>query len=74
MEESELLITAEQLNSQRDAPVPLPWQNSDVPSVDRRIKDVLLVDVVVTVSKENLTREESNHYQIGIFTGFYFVF
>lgn len=53
---AELLITAQQLHAQSDAPVPLPREDADVSSVDRRIEDVLLVDVIVAVSWKNLTK------------------
>lgn len=53
----ELLVTAQQLHAQGDAPVPLPRQDADVSAVDRRIEDVLLVDVVVAVSWKNLAEE-----------------
>ena len=47
-----LLITAQQLHSQGDALVPLPWQNANVSGVERRLKDVLFVNVVVTILKQ----------------------
>lgn len=57
----ELFITAQQLHAQRDAPVPLPREDADVSSVDGRIKDVLLVDVIVAVSWKNLTKGKRGH-------------
>lgn len=54
----ELLIAAEELDSQSDAFVPLPWQDAHVSAVQRRLEDVLLVNIVVAVPQEDLEREE----------------
>lgn len=53
-----LLVTAEKLDSQSDAFVPLPRQDADVSAVERRLEDVLFVNVVVAVSREDLDGEE----------------
>lgn len=50
----ELLVTAQKLNSQGDALVPLPRQDADISAVERRLKDVLFVNVVVAVAWEDL--------------------
>lgn len=49
-----LLAAAQQLQPQRDSPVPLPGKQADVASEERRLKHVCLVDVVVAVSREDL--------------------
>lgn len=51
-----LLITAQELHPKGDALVPLPRQEADVSAVERRLEDVLLVDVVVAVAREDLER------------------
>lgn len=51
---AELFIAAQQFHTQRDAPMPLPREDTEVSSIDWRIKDVLLVDVVIAVSRKNL--------------------
>lgn len=53
-----LLVTAEKLDSQGDALVPLPRQDANISAVERRLKDVLFVNVVVTVAWEDLDREQ----------------
>lgn len=53
-EVAELFIAAQQFHTQCDAPMPLPREDAKVSSVDWRIKDVLLVDVVIAVSRKNL--------------------
>jgi len=53
-----LLVTAQQLHPQRDALVPLPRQDADVAAVERRLQEVLLVDVVVDVAREDLQGEQ----------------
>lgn len=55
---SALLVTAQKLDPQSDAFVPLPRQDADVAAVQRGLEDVLLVDVVVAVPGEDLDREE----------------
>lgn len=55
---AELLVAAEELDSQSDAFVPLPRQDAHVSAVQRRLEDVLLVNVVVAVPREDLAREE----------------
>lgn len=52
-----LFITTQQLHAQRDAPMPLPREDANISGVDRRIEDVLLVDVIVAVSRKNLKEE-----------------
>lgn len=52
-----LLITAEKLDSQGDALMPLPWQDADVSAIERRLKDVLFVNIVVAVAWEDLDRQ-----------------
>lgn len=54
MFQAELLVAAEQLHPQGDALVPLPRQDADVASVERRLEDVLPVNVVVAVSWKDL--------------------
>ncbi len=49
-----LVITAQQLHAQSDALVPLPGDDSDVSSIERRLKQILLMGVVVDVSLEKL--------------------
>lgn len=49
-----LLVTAQKLHSQGDVVMPLPRQDADVLGVERRLKDVLFVNVVVAVAWENL--------------------
>lgn len=56
-----LLVTAQQLHSQGDAPVPSPRQDADESGVERRLEQVLLVDIVVAVAREDLEVGESNH-------------
>lgn len=51
---AELLVAAEELHPQGDALVPLPRQDADVASVERRLEDVLPVNVVVAVSWKDL--------------------
>lgn len=55
---AELFITAQQLHAQRDAPMPLPREDANISGVDRRIEDVLLVDVIVAVSRKNLKEKK----------------
>lgn len=52
-----LLVAAQKLHSQGDALVPLPRQDADVSAVERGLKDVLFVNVVVAVALEDLDRE-----------------
>lgn len=49
-----LLITAQKLHSQGDVVMPLPRQDPDISAVERRLKDVLFVNIVVAVARENL--------------------
>lgn len=51
---AELLVAAEELHPQGNALVPLPRQDADVASVERRLEDVLPVNVVVAVSWKDL--------------------
>lgn len=51
---AELLVAAEELHPYGDALVPLPRQDADVASVERRLEDVLPVNVVVAVSWKDL--------------------
>lgn len=51
-----LLITAQKLNSQGDALLPLPRQDTDKAGVERRLKDVVFVDVVIAVAWKDLER------------------
>lgn len=60
----ELFVTAQQLHAQSDAAVPLPREDADVASVDRRIKDVLLVDVIVAISWKNLTMKKKRSHDL----------
>lgn len=53
-----LVIAAQQLHAQSDALVPLPGDDSDVPGVERRLEQILLVGVVVDVTLEKLQRNE----------------
>lgn len=53
-----LLVTAQKLHSQGDVVMPLPRQDADVLGVERRLKDVLFVNVVVAVAWENLKRRK----------------
>lgn len=53
-----LVIAAQQLHAQSDALVPLPGDDSDVPGVERRLEQILLVGVVVDVTWEKLQRDE----------------
>lgn len=53
-----LLVTAQKLHSQGDVVMPLPRQDADVSGVERRLKDVLFVNVVVAVAWENLKRRQ----------------
>lgn len=53
-----LLVTAQKLHSQGDALVPLPRQDAHVAAVERRLKYVRFVNVVVAVAREDLHREE----------------
>lgn len=49
-----LVVTAEQFHAEGDALVPLPGHDTYVAGVERRVKQVLLVSVVVNVALENL--------------------
>lgn len=51
-----LVVAAQQLHAQGDALVPLPGEHAHVPGVEGRLKDVLLVGVVVHVALEKLQR------------------
>lgn len=51
-----LLIAAQKFHSKGDVLVPLPRQEAHVSAVERRLEDVLLVNVVVTVAWEDLDR------------------
>lgn len=53
-----LLVTAQELHPHGDALVPLPGKDADEPAVDRRLEDVLFVNVVVAVARENLRRRQ----------------
>lgn len=53
-----LLVTAQKLHSQGDVVMPLPRQDADISVVERRLKDVLFVNVVVAVAWENLKRRK----------------
>lgn len=53
-----LLVTAKKLDSQGDAIVPLPRQDANVAAVERGIKDVVFVNVVVAVAWKDLDREQ----------------
>lgn len=53
-----LLVTAQQLHPKGDALVPLPGQDADVAAVERRLEDVLLVNVVVAVASKDLGRQK----------------
>lgn len=53
-----LLVTAQKLHSQGDVVMPLPRQDADISGVERRLKDVLFVNVVVAVAWENLKRRK----------------
>lgn len=55
-----LLVTAQQLHPKGDALVPLPRQDADVAAVERRLKDVLLVNVVVAVASKDLGRQKQH--------------
>lgn len=50
-----LEVTAQQLHAQGDALVPLPGHNAQVAGVEWRLKQVLLMHVVVNVALENLS-------------------
>lgn len=52
-----LLVTAQELHSQGDALVPLPWQDSNISPIERWFKDVLSVNVVIAVTWEDLDTE-----------------
>lgn len=56
---AELFIAAQQFHTQGDASMPLPREDTKVSSVDWRIKDVLLVDIVIAVSRKNLKGKTS---------------
>lgn len=56
-----LLVTAKKLHSQGDALVPLPRQDADEAGVERRLEDILFVNVVVAVAGEDLSRRERRH-------------
>lgn len=51
-----LLITTQKLHAQSDALVPLPRQDAHVSAVERRLKNVLFVNIVVRVTGEDLHR------------------
>lgn len=51
-----LIVAAQQLHAQSDALVPLPGHHADVPGVERRLEEVLLVGVVVHVALEELQK------------------
>lgn len=53
-----LIVAAEQLHAQSDALVPLPGDDPDVASVERRLKHILLVGVVVDVSLKKLKEKK----------------
>lgn len=53
-----LLVTAQQLHSQGDALVPVPWQDAHISAVERRLKDVVFVNVVVAVTWKDLETEQ----------------
>lgn len=56
-----LVVATEQLHAQSDALVPLPGEHAHVPGVERGLKDILLVRVVVDVALEKLQKKEQNH-------------
>lgn len=49
-----LLVTAQKLHTKGDPLVPFPRQDAHVSAVERRLEDVLLVNVVVTVTRKDL--------------------
>ena len=49
-----LLITAQQLHSQGDALVPCPREHADESGVERWLKYIFFVDIVVAVAWEDL--------------------
>lgn len=75
-EGAELFIAAQQFHTQRDAPMPLPREDAKVSSVDWRIKDVLLVDIVIAVSRKNLKRKKKkvNHMICSDVSSIFFTF
>lgn len=55
-----LLITAQEFHSKGDALVPLPRQEAHVSAVERGLEEVLLVNIVVAVTWEDLDKNETN--------------
>lgn len=53
-----LLVTAKELHAQGDALVPLPRQDADISPIERWLKDVLFVNVVVAVTWKDLDTEQ----------------
>lgn len=51
------VVAAQQLHAQGDPLVPLPGEHSHVSGVERGLKHVLLMAVVVNVALEKLQRE-----------------
>lgn len=49
-----LVIAAQQLHAEGDALVPLPGDDSDISGVERGLKQILLMGVVVSVALEKL--------------------
>lgn len=58
-----LLVTAQQLHAQGDALVPGPGDDPYKAGEERRLKDVLLVGVVVDVASEHLGTKRGNRSQ-----------
>lgn len=54
---SVLLVTAQKLHPKGDPLMPFPRQDAHVSAVERRLKEVLLVNVVVTVARKDLERK-----------------
>lgn len=72
---AELFIAAQQFHTQRDAPMPLPREDAKVSSVDWRIKDVLLVNIVIAVPRKNLIgKKKVNHMICSDVSSIFFTF
>lgn len=54
-----LLITPQKFHSKGDALVPLPRQEADISAVERGLEEVLLVNVVVAVTWEDLDKGQT---------------
>lgn len=53
----DLILAAQQLHSQCDALMPLPREHADKSGIERRVKYVLFVHIVITVAREDLQVE-----------------